>query len=136
MKSKLCMTVMTGSIDRLTGMAILASGAVAMDMEVEIFLQLWGVYAFKKDVIKENMNLSEFQDKGEMVAKRLQELNLPMWFDILKQAKETGSVKIYACSTAASIWDVKKEDLEMVDDIIGAGEWIEKSKEAAITLFI
>ncbi len=136
MANKVCITVMSGSIDRLTGMAILASGAVAMDMDVEIFLQLWGVYAFKKDVIKENMNLSEFQDKAEMVAKRLQELNLPMWYDILKEAKETGNVKIYACSTAASIWDVKKEDLEMVDDIIGAGEWIEKSKDAAITLFI
>ncbi len=136
MANKLCMTVMSGSIDRLTGMAILASGAVAMDMDVEIFLQLWGVYAFKKDVIKENMNLSEFQDKAEMVARRLQELNLPMWFDILKEAKETGNVKIYACSTAASIWNVKKEDLEMVDDIIGAGEWIEKSRDAAITLFI
>ncbi len=136
MANKLCMTVMSGSIDRLTGMAILASGAVAMDMEVEIFLQLWGVYAFKKDVIKENMNLSEFQEKGEMVAKRLQELKLPMWYEILKQAKETGNVKIYACSTAATIWDVKKEDLEMVDEIIGAGEWIDKSKEAAISLFI
>ncbi len=136
MANKLCMTVMSGSIDRLTGMAILASGAVAMDMEVEIFLQLWGVYAFKKDVIKENMNLSEFQEKGEMVAKRLQELKLPMWYEILKEAKETGNVKIYACSTASAIWDVKKEDLEMVDEIIGAGEWIDKSKEAAISLFI
>ncbi len=136
MANKLCMTVMSGSIDRLTGMAILASGAVAMDMEVEIFLQLWGVYAFKKDVIKENMNLSEFQEKGEMVAKRLQELKLPMWYEILKEAKETGNVKIYACSTASTIWDVKKEDLEMVDEIIGAGEWIDKSKEAAISLFI
>lgn len=136
MANKLCMTVMSGSIDRLTGMAILASGAVAMDMEVEIFLQLWGVYAFKKDVIKENMNLAEFGEKGELVAKRLQELKLPMWFEILKEAKEVGNVKIYACSTAATIWDVKKEDLEMVDEIIGAGEWIDKSKDAAITLFI
>jgi len=136
MAEKLCMTVMTGSIDRLTGMAILAGGAVGMDMEVEIFLQLWGVYAFKKDVIKQNMNLNEFQEKGGEVIKRMQELNLPMWYDILKEAKESGKVKIYACSTAASIWDVKTEDLEMVDDIIGAGEWVEKSKDAAITWFI
>jgi len=136
MADKLSMTVMTGSVDRLIGMAILAGGAVAMDMEVEIFLQLWGVYAFKKDVIKSNMNLSEFKEKGEQVVKRMKELNLPMWFDILKQAKDSGTVKIYACSTASTLWDVKKEDLEMVDDVIGAGEWLLKAKDASVTLFI
>ena len=136
MPDKMCITVMSGSIDRLTGMAILVGGAVAMDVEVEIFLQLWGVYAFKKDVIKKNMNLSEFQEMGESVAKRLQELKLPMWYDILKQAKESGRVKVYACSTAAKIWGVSKDDLEMVDDIMGAGEWIEKNREAKITLYV
>ncbi len=136
MAEKMCITVMSGSIDRLTGMAILVSAAVSMDMEVEIFLQLWGVHAFKKDVIKKNMNLSEFGEMGPQVAKRLEELKLPMWFDLLKEAKELGKVKIHACSTACKIWDVKLEDLELVDDIIGAGEWISKMSEAKINLFI
>ncbi len=130
------MTVMSGSIDRLVGMAVLASAAVSMDMEVEIFLQLWGVYAFKKDVIKKNMNLSEFNELGEKVASRLKELNIPPWYEMLKQAKETGKVKIYACSTATSIWNASKEDLELVDEIIGAGEWVEKMSNAKINLFI
>ena len=136
MPDKMCLTLMSGSIDRLTGAAVLVSAAVSMDMEVEIFLQLWGLHAFKKDVIQKNMNLSEFNELGGQVAKRLQELKLPMWYELLKQAKELGKVKIYACSLAARIWDVKKEDLEMVDEIIGAGEWIEKMREAKINLFI
>ncbi len=136
MPDKMCLTIMSGSIDRLTGAAVLVSAAVSMDMEVEIFLQLWGLYAFKKDVIQKNMNLSEFNELGEQVARRLQELKLPMWYELLKQARELGKVKIYACSLAARIWDVKKEDLEMVDEIIGAGEWIEKMRETKINLFI
>lgn len=136
MADRMCLTVMTGSIDKLTGMAVMVSGAVAMDMDVEIFLQLWGVYAFKKDTMKDNMNLSEFPEKGEMVAKRLGELQLPMWFDVLKQAKEMGNVKIYACSLASQIWDVKTEDMEMVDAIIGVGEWIDKAKDAKIALVV
>ncbi|MBE9391580.1 DsrE/DsrF/DrsH-like family protein [Fervidicoccus fontis] len=132
----MAVAVFSGSIDRLTGLAMLVSGAVAMGYEVELFLQLWGVYAFKKDIVKKNMNFSEFQDKAPEVAKRLQELNVPSWFDIIKEAKENGSVKIYACSAAASIWNVKKEDLELVDDIIGAATWIEKMSKADITLFI
>ena len=136
MTEKMAITVFTGSIDRLTGMAILVSGAVALDMEVEIFLQLWGVYAFRKDVIEKNMKFSEFKEMAEQVAKRLQELKLPMWYEIFKQAKESGKVKVYACSTACQIWGVKKEDLEFVDEIIGVGEWIDKCREAKITLFI
>jgi peroxiredoxin family protein len=90
---KLSITVFSGSIDRLTGMTILASAATAMDMEVEIFLQLWGAYAFKKDIIKKNMNFSEFRDLAGEVAKRLQELNLPMWYDLLKEAKNLGKTQ-------------------------------------------
>ena len=136
MPEKMSITVFTGSIDRLTGVAILASGAAAMDVQVEIFLQLWGVYAFKKDVIKTNMHFSEFKEMAETAAKRLQELKLPMWYEMLKEAKETGNVRIFACSTACKIWNVTKDDLEMVDEIIGAGEWIERSKDANITLFV
>lgn len=136
MADKMCVTVMSGSVDRLVGLAILVSGAVGMDMDVELFLQLWGVHAFKKEVINKNMNLSEFSEMGEAVAKRLNELNLPTWFELLKQAKELGNVKIYACSTAVKVWNVELNDLEMVDEIIGAGEWIEKMRDAKITLFV
>ena len=134
--AKMCITVFSGSVDRLTGMAILASAATAMDMEVEIFLQLWGVYAFKKDVLEKNMEFSEFKEKAPEVAKKLQELKVPPWFEMLKQAKETGKLKIYACSAAANIWGAKLDDLYLVDEIIGAGEWVDKSKDADITLFV
>ena len=132
----MCITVMSGSIDRLTGMAILVSGAVSLDMEVEIFLQLWGVYAFKKDVIRQNMHLSEFKEMGSKVAQRLQELKVKPWYEMLKEAKELGKVKIHACSAACNIWNVKLEDLELVDDIIGAAEWVDKMREAKISLYI
>ncbi len=132
----MCITVATGSVDRLTGMAVLVSAAAAMDMEVEIFLQLWGVYAFKKDVINKNMNLIEFKELGPQVVEGIKRANIPPWFEMLKQAREVGKVKIYACSAASKIWDVKKEELEMVDEIIGAGEWLDKMKEAKINLFI
>ena len=132
----MAVAVFSGSVDRLTGLAMLVSGAVAMGFEVELFLQLWGVYAFKKDVIRKNMNFSEFQNEAPHVGMRLQELKLPSWFELIGEAKKSGNLKIYACSTAAAIWNVKKEDLELVDDIIGVGEWVDKMSEADITLFV
>ncbi len=136
MPDKLTITVISGSVDRLTGMAVLVSGAVAMDVDVEIFLQLWGIYAFRKDKIRENTHLSEFEELGEEVMKRMVEKNVKPWHEVLKEAKELGNVKIYACSTAMDIWGVKLEDLEMVDDVIGAAEWIEKAKESNISIFV
>jgi len=135
-QKKMAVAVFSGSIDRLTGLAMLVTGAVTMGFEVELFLQLWGAYAFKKDVLQRNMNFSEFQDKAPEVAKRLQELKLPSWFELIREAKKSGNLKIYVCSTAASIWGAKREDFELVDDIIGVGEWVEKMSEADITLFV
>jgi len=80
----MAVAVFSGSIDRLTGLAMLVTGAVTMGFEVELFLQLWGAYAFKKDVLQRNMNFSEFQDKAPEVAKRLQELKLPSWFELIR----------------------------------------------------
>ncbi|ADY02537.1 hypothetical protein VMUT_2345 [Vulcanisaeta moutnovskia 768-28] len=136
-QKRMAVSVFSGSVDRLTGLAMLVSGAVAMGMEVELFLQLWGAYAFRKDVIQRNTNFSEFQNLSSEVARRLQELRLPSWFDLLREAKKTGNLKIYVCSTAANIWNAKKEDfVDLVDDIIGAGEWVDKMSEADITLFV
>ncbi|BDR92756.1 DsrE/DsrF/DrsH-like family protein [Vulcanisaeta souniana] len=136
-QKRMTVSVFSGSVDRLTGLAMLVSGAVAMGMEVELFLQLWGAYTFRKDVIQKNMNFSEFQNLGPEVGRRLQELKLPSWFDLLREAKKTGNLKIYVCSTAAAIWNARKEDfVDLVDDIIGAGEWVDKMSEADITLFV
>ena len=45
---KLAMVVFSGTVDRLFPVGILASGAVAMGMDVEIFLTFWGLQAFAK----------------------------------------------------------------------------------------
>jgi len=137
MTKKVAIVVFSGSVDRLTGMAILASAAAASDMEVNIFLQLWGTYAFRKDVVEKNMNFSEFSELKPEVHEALVRLKVPSWVEMLKQAKEVGNLKIYACSLATSIWNVKKEDLiDIVDDIIGAAEFMDIATNSDATFFI
>jgi len=48
MVKKMCVSVFSGSVDRLIGLAMLVSSAAAMGMKIELFLQLWDAYAFKK----------------------------------------------------------------------------------------
>lgn len=137
-KEKLSMVVFSGTDDKLYPVSILASGAVALGLDVEIFLTFWGLNSFRRDALKGDMKISkDFEEMAPIVSKIFREKNVPHWYDILKQAKETGNVKVYACSMTYDLFGMKKEDLAgIVDGVVGVAEFLEKAKESSITLFI
>jgi len=134
----LSMIVFSGTVDKLYPVGILASGAVAMGMDVEIFITFWGLNAFRKDQIKQNTKISkDFEEMGEAMMKMMQAKNVPSWYDILKQAKSVGNVKIHACSMTMDLMGMTKEHLDdIVDDVVGVGSFIDIAKDSKITLFI
>ncbi len=139
MPEKVSIVLFSGSFDKLIGTSILVGGAVGMDFEVDIFLQMWGVHAFTKEQASNGgLPLSkEFEQYGPIISQRLKELKMPTWLEMLMQAKSNGNVKIHACSAAMQVWGLKKEDLiDLVDDVMGAGEFIERSKDAKETYFV
>ncbi|MFP3225262.1 MAG: DsrE/DsrF/DrsH-like family protein [Nitrososphaeria archaeon] len=138
MSDKLAIVVFSGTVDRLLPAAIIASGGVAMGMDVELFLTLWGLNAFKKDSVNSNTRFSkDYEDMAPVMMQIMKNKNVPSWFEMLKKAKEIGNVKVHACAMTYDLLDMKKEDLaEIVDDVIGVGEFINIAKDAKITLFI
>lgn len=138
MAEKLSIIVFSGTVDKLYPVSILASGAVAMGMDVDIFLTFWGLNAFFKDMVKTNTRMSkDFEDMAPLVMQVMKEKKVPSWYDTLKRAKELGNVRIHACSMTLDLLDIKKESLdEIVDDIMGVGEFIETARDSKITLFI
>ncbi|MEM3382592.1 MAG: DsrE/DsrF/DrsH-like family protein [Nitrososphaerales archaeon] len=138
MTERLSIIVFSGTVDKLYPVSILASGAVAMGMDVDIFLTFWGLNAFFKDNIKTNTRMSkDFEDMAPLVMQVMKEKNVPSWYDTLKRAKELGKVRIHACSMTLDLLDIKKESLDdIVDDIMGVGEFIETARDSKITLFI
>jgi len=138
MVEKMSIIVFSGTVDKLYPVGILASGAVAMGMDVEIFLTFWGLNAFRKDQIKQNTKISkDFEEMGEAMMKMMQAKNVPSWYDILKQAKSGGNVKIHACSMTMDLMGMTKEHLDdIVDDVVGVGSFIDIAKDSKITLFI
>ncbi len=138
MSDRLAIVVFSGTVDRLLPAAIIASGGVAMGMDVELFLTFWGLNAFRKDSINSNTRFSkDFEDMAPMMVQLMKDKNVPSWFDMLKRAKEIGNVKVHACAMTYDLLGMKKEDLaDIVDDVIGVGEFIGMAKDAKITLFI
>jgi peroxiredoxin family protein len=138
MSDRLAIVVFSGTVDRLLPAAIIASGGVAMGMDVELFLTFWGLNAFRKDSVNSNTRFSkDYEDMAPLMMQVMKNKNVPSWYEMLKRAKEIGNVKVHACAMTYDLLDMKKEDLaDVVDDVIGVGEFISMAKDAKITLFI
>ncbi|MDR5695286.1 MAG: DsrE/DsrF/DrsH-like family protein [Armatimonadota bacterium] len=140
MAERISMIVFSGTVDKLFPVAILTSGAVAMEQEVDIFLTFWGLMAFRKGQPQANRKISkDFEEEGKAMMALIQEKNVPSWYETLKKAKEMGNgkVRIHACAMTMDLLGLKKEDLdEIVDDVVGVGEFVEEAQKGKVTLFI
>jgi peroxiredoxin family protein len=135
---KMSIMMYSGTVDKLMPLAIVTSGAVAMDMEVNVFVTFYGLLGFKKGMVESNQKFSkDFEELVPMIKEQLKKKNIPSWYEMLKKAKETGKVKIQACSTACDLLDIKKNDLDpIVDEIVGVGTYIAEASESQVTLFL
>lgn len=138
MADKMSLIVFSGTMDKLMPVGILASGGVAMGMDVEIFATFWGLQSLAKGASEHPPRMSkDFEDMAPMMMQMMQEKNVPSWLDTLRTAKELGNVKVFACAMTADLMGMDKDSFEdVVDDIVGVGEFVDSAKDAKITLFI
>ena len=135
---KLSMVVFSGTTDKLFPVGILASGAVAMGMDVDIFLTFWGLQAFAKASQGKPPKFSgDYADMAPMFAQVMMQKNVPTPFETLRTAKKLGHVRIYACTMTMDLLGQTKADfIDLVDQTAGVGEFMDQAKDAKMTLFI
>lgn len=135
---RMSLVLFSGTVDKLMAASILATGAAAMGMEVDIFLTTWGIDAFRKGAYKTNTRVSkDFGDYGPVMLEMMQAKKASTWMENLLGAKEIGNVKISACSMTMELFNLKLEDLEpIVDEVTGVATFIERARQSQITLFI
>ena len=138
MQERMSLIVFSGTVDKLMAASILATGAAAMGLEVEVFLTTWGLEAFRKDDYKTNTKVSlDFEEYAPVMMEQMMAKRVPSWMENFKSAMEVGDVKIYACSMTMELFGMKLEDLEpIVTDVTGVATFVERAKEGRITLFI
>lgn len=134
------MALFSGSLDKLTAAGVILSGAVADDMEVDIYVLLQAARAFKKEIAtnKDKLELAENPQLREEFLASLEKLNVKEWHQFFKEAKELSEVRIHICGLAGKIWGGEKlEDfIDLADDIVGIGEYITAAEEADMHMFI
>ncbi len=136
MAEKMSLVVFSGTEDKLMATAIMASGAVANNMDVDIFVTFWGLTkTMKTPPLPPDVSF-DGQPMKDQVFALLKKNNIPGWISMLNDAKEVGNIKVYACAMFGEMMGIKKEDLDpIVDDIIGVNEFVSMSKES-MTMFV
>lgn len=136
-KKSMAIIVHSGTMDKLFPVFMLASTAGSMDTQVHLFFTFWGLNALKKEGLRKAKLPGIMSIGTGMMKGRMKKANVPSLGELLKMCKETGNVKLYACSTTMELMKVKREDLiPEVDDIVGAATFTEIALKSQISLFI
>lgn len=138
MADKMSLIVFSGTMDKLMPVGILASGGVAMGMDVEIFATFWGLQSLTKGASEQPPRMSkDFEDMAPMMMQMMKDKNVPSWLDTLRTAKELGNVRVLACAMTADLMGLDKDSFDdIVDDVVGVGEFVDSARDSKITLFI
>ena len=131
---RLNIIVFSGSVDKLMPAAIIGSAAAQMGVEVTMFFTFWGIIASRKDFVEKNDKISpEFNEFKQPMMEAMMKNNVKPWFKLIKEAKATGNLKVYACGMSMDLLGIKKEDLiDIFDDVVGVGTFLMESEEAEV----
>jgi len=125
----LAIVLASGELEKVQAASIIASTAATLG-EVLFFATMDGLMAFRKDIVEKRA-----WKAGEL-GKGMLEANAPLFIDLLKQAKEVGNLKMYACGMIMDMLKMSLDDfVDVFDDVIGVTKFLEMVEDAKI-LFI
>ena len=102
---KVCVVVVSGSLERLQMAAMVASVAAVSGQEVLVFLSMNALIHFIKG------RAVKAPHEGEMGA-LMSGKKVPEFKTLFEQAVELGDAKVYPCSMAMDVLGVEQHDLE------------------------
>jgi peroxiredoxin family protein len=113
----LAIVLFSGTDDKLNAAAVMASGAAALGRPVHIFLQYWGLDAFRADRIRNDHGLApEAGEAGKAAVDSLRAEGQAPWYETLAMAKELGGVEVQACSLSMDVLHISEDDLDPLVD--------------------
>ncbi|KYH31865.1 DsrE/DsrF/DrsH-like family protein [Neomoorella mulderi] len=120
---KLSVILLSGELEKLQAGCLVSSVASMSGMEVNVFVTMEALKAFRKDVI----SAREFKTAGE-VGREMLNKNVDLFYQLLENAKDMGNLKVYGCAMAMDLMEWKKEDLiDIFDDVIGVTAFLGKA---------
>jgi peroxiredoxin family protein len=158
-EEKMTLIIFSGEMDRVMAALILATGAVAMGLEVSLFFTFWGTSVLKKPGPQargklflqklfgwmmpqgpSKLPLSKLNFAGmgpAMMGKLMAHYNTATIPELLDLAQES-DVKFYICRMSMDLMGIKEEELLPIKglDYCGVAAFLNHSDRAMHTFFI
>jgi peroxiredoxin family protein len=133
-QEKVALIVNSASYDKVSYALSIANISAAHLKDVYVFFTYGAVLRLLKDRVDE---VGEETDAWlrESVRKGLEKGTMPRISELLSFSKGFG-VKVYACSGATAFHDIRKEEMPLVDEVMGISEFLEKVEGASIVLYV
>lgn len=157
--NKLSMVVFSGDMDKVLAAFVIATGAVAMGMDVVMFFTFWGTPVLRdkgknvggKDTMGKmfgtmlpkgtsEVKLSKMNmgGMGTMMMKSLmKKKNVASLEQMLEMAEELG-VQIFVCEMSMDLMGFKREEMITYNDLsfCGVAKFLEEAMDSRVQLFI
>lgn len=153
-KKKLSIICFSGDFDKAVAAFTLATGAAAVNWEINLFFTFWGLNILKKKDGhrftgkgflarffnflmggQNNLPLSRLNFGGispKLMTGMMKNRNVATLEELIQSAKDLG-IRMVACEMAMHILGIKKEDLiDDVKEIIGVPTFLEYAKDGQI----
>lgn len=157
--NKLSMIVFSGDMDKVLASFVIATGAVAMGMDVVMFFTFWGTPVLRdkaksvggKDMMGKmfgamlpkgtcEVKLSKMNMGGmgtAMMKSLMKKKNVASLEQMLELAEELG-VRIFVCEMSMDLMGFKREEMIKYPDLTycGVAKFLEEAQNSKIQLFI
>ena len=155
---KVSIVVFSGEMDKVMAAFIIATGAAASGMEVDMFFTFWGLSALRKTKVRAKGKSLVEKMFGVMLPKGAERLGLSkmnmmglgtmMMKNVMRQKKvaslpelieiaEQLGVSMHACEMSMNVMGIKREELlDSVKDVVGVASYIADASRSEVTLFI
>ena len=127
--SKICVVVVSGSLERLQMAAMVASVGAVSGQEVVVFLSMNALPYFAKGAT------AKAPHEGEM-GKLMAGKKVPDFKILFEQAVELGDARIYPCSMAMDVLGVEQEGLEdYLQNATGLTKFLHDAQDGQVWTF-
>jgi len=127
--NKICVVVVSGSLERLQMAAMVASVAAVSGQETLVFLSMNALPYFVKGAT------AKAPIEGEMGA-MMSGKKIPEFKMLFENAVDLGEAKIYPCSMAMDVLGIEQKALEeYLDDAIGLTKFLHEAQDSQVWTF-
>lgn len=139
MDQKTTIVVQSGDMDKLYSALIIATGSLAMGMEVSLYFTFWGLERLKEGGLERGpLSRMHLFGLGKwLVRRRMRRAKVADLERLIADYRELGG-RIIACEMTMEIMGIRREDLreDLIDAYGAVGSYLQDARDSQITLFV